>query len=82
LESHTGTVKDLGSILPEKQPPRSNLINIDGDTQIDTTECTPKLLLLLIPNSNKPVLGGGPALFNMEQGDINRKAYWSSHLWP
>jgi hypothetical protein len=75
LESYTGTIKDLGSILSEKQPPRSNLININGDTQMDVTEYTPKLLLPLIPNSNKPVLGGGPALFNIEQEDINRKAY-------
>jgi hypothetical protein len=42
---------------------------------MDATEYIPKLPLLLIPNSDKPILGGGPALFNMEQGDINRKAY-------
>jgi hypothetical protein len=75
LESHTGTIKDLGSVLPEKQPPRLNLININRDTQMDVTEHTPELPLPLIPNSNKPVLGGGPALFNTEQGDINRKAH-------
>jgi hypothetical protein len=80
LESHTGTIKDLGSVLPEKQPPGLNLINIDGDTQMDATEYTPELLLPLIPNSDKPILGGGPAPFNIEQGDINRKAYWSNHL--
>jgi hypothetical protein len=49
---------------------------------MDTIEYTPELLLPLIPNSNEPVLGGGPAPFNTEQGDINRKAYWSSYLWP
>jgi hypothetical protein len=65
----------LGSILLEKQPPRLNLININGDTQIDAMEYTPELPLLLIPDSNKPILGGGPAPFNTEQGDINRKAY-------
>jgi hypothetical protein len=42
---------------------------------MDATEYIPKLPLPLIPNSDKPVLGGGPALFNMEQGDIDRKAY-------
>jgi hypothetical protein len=52
--------------LPEKQYPGSNLINIDGDTQIDAMEYTPKLPLPLIPNSNKPIQGGGPAPFNTE----------------
>jgi hypothetical protein len=66
--------------LLEKQPPGLNLININGNTQIDATEHIPELLLLLIPNSNKPILGGGPAPFNMEQRDINRKAYWNNHL--
>jgi hypothetical protein len=75
LESYTRIIKDLGSVSLEKQPPGSNLINIDGNTQIDMTEYTPELPLPLIPNSNKPVPGGGPAPFNMEQGDINRKAY-------
>jgi hypothetical protein len=42
-------------MLPEKQHPGSNLINIDGDTQMDAIEHTPKLPLPPIPNSNKPV---------------------------
>jgi hypothetical protein len=47
---------------------------------MDVMEHIPELPLPLIPNSNKPIQGGGPALFNTEQGDINRKAYWSSYL--
>jgi hypothetical protein len=49
---------------------------------MDITEYTPELPLPPIPNSDKPVQGGGPALFNTEQGDINRKAHWSGHLQP
>jgi hypothetical protein len=55
LESHIGTVKDLGSVLLEKQYPESNLIDIDGDTQIDVMEHIPELLLPPIPDSNEPV---------------------------
>jgi hypothetical protein len=49
IKEHTGTVKDLSSVSPEKWPQTMCPVDKDGDIRISSRETTPSIPLQLNP---------------------------------